>query len=89
MAYIYAAASLVLVLDRELMGLELTTIAEYLARITSSVWMSRSWTLQEGILAQACAFQFRNIALVARLRHKRDELDWCLIPSGAGHAPRG
>jgi hypothetical protein len=62
MASIYAAASYVLVLDSELMSLKASMLskAELLARVLTSVWMCRSWTLQEGVLATHCAVQFQD-----------------------------
>lgn len=60
MASIYAGSSRTFVLDKELMAIptnhnfdELHTIE----KIICSVWMSRSWTLQEAILPEDCLFQ--------------------------------
>jgi hypothetical protein len=62
MASIYAAASSVLVLDSELMSLEISELSrtDLFAHILSSVWMCRSWTLQEVVLSTECAIQFKD-----------------------------
>lgn len=64
MGSIYAGAHTVLVLDAELMNLSAKNTQDCVARIICSVWMRRSWTLQEGILAQRCAFVFHDDLLV-------------------------
>jgi len=77
MASIYAAASQELVLDAELLQCEVsnTPVLDILARIACSAWMTRSWTLQEGVLARECVFQFKDCAV--------DPIhEWCL------HGPR-
>ncbi|KAF2621805.1 hypothetical protein BU25DRAFT_415814 [Macroventuria anomochaeta] len=77
MASIYAAAVQELVLDAELMQCEAGTGAalETLARVVCSAWMTRSWTLQEGVLARECVFQFKDCP--------NDPIhEWCL------HGPR-
>lgn len=64
MASIYAAAVQVLVLDAELQQCTTESPAsQILARIVCSAWMGRSWTLQEGVLARECVFQFADAAL--------------------------
>lgn len=65
MASIYATAVQVLVLDAELLQCEMntSTATETLARIACSAWMTRSWTLQEGVLASECVFQFKDRAI--------------------------
>ena len=73
MALIYAAAVQELVLDAELLQCEVGTgpALETLARVTCSAWMTRSWTLQEGVLARECVFQFKDRAI--------DPIhEWCL-----------
>ncbi|KZM27301.1 uncharacterized protein EKO05_0007618 [Ascochyta rabiei] len=73
MASIYAAAIQELVLDAELMQCEAGAGAalEMLARMACSAWMTRSWTLQEGVLARECVFQFKDRAI--------DPVhEWCL-----------
>jgi hypothetical protein len=85
MASIYAAAVQELVLDAELMQCEAGTGAalQILARVTCSAWMTRSWTLQEGVLARECVFQFKDRAV--------DPIhEWCLYgvrPSKTVTAP--
>ncbi|KAH7112955.1 hypothetical protein B0J11DRAFT_542350 [Dendryphion nanum] len=81
MASIYAGANAVLVLDRELMNTKPVSLQECLARITCSVWMCRSWTLQEGILAHRCLFQFNGFTLVAESDKKADKVDWRFVES--------
>ncbi|KAL0263037.1 hypothetical protein SLS55_002012 [Diplodia seriata] len=69
MASTYAAAVQVLVLDAELqqcttsVGGTGSSASQILARIVCSAWMGRSWTLQEGVLARECVFQFADAAL--------------------------
>ncbi|CAI6301984.1 unnamed protein product [Periconia digitata] len=56
MASIYAGARTTLVLDYELMQTSPDT-PDCLARIICSVWMRRSWTLQEALLPPECKIQ--------------------------------
>lgn len=65
MASVYAGAQEVLVLDAELMN-NPYSIGECLPRVACSVWMCRSWTLQEGVLSKRYAFQFHDMTLVRR-----------------------
>lgn len=65
MASIYAGAHVVLVLDAELMN-NPYSIVECLPRIACSIWMCRSWTLQEGVLSKRYAFQFHDATLIRR-----------------------
>lgn len=66
MASIYAAASCVLVLDSELLSLRTSGLpkTELFAHILSSIWMCRSWTLQEGVLSRDCAIQFEDRTVI-------------------------
>jgi hypothetical protein len=65
MASIYTMASSVLILDSGLMTLNCRRLTSgLLAHMICSVWMQRSWTLQEGILAERCVFQFSNKAVM-------------------------
>ena len=59
MGSIYQGAQSVLVLDAKLLKkrFDAGTVIE---DIVLSAWMSRSWTLQEGALADICAFQFAD-----------------------------
>lgn len=62
MASIYAGSSRTFVLDKELMAIPTGTNQNLdelhvLEKIICSVWMSRSWTLQEAILPEDCLFQ--------------------------------
>ncbi|KAH7065856.1 hypothetical protein BKA63DRAFT_166234 [Paraphoma chrysanthemicola] len=76
MASIYAGAELVLVLDRELMQINSGTFHDCLARIICSVWMCRSWTLQEGILANQCGFALSGRTVVAQVSDAEEQLEW-------------
>jgi Heterokaryon incompatibility protein (HET) len=58
MASIYVGAKATLVLDAGLMAFSGAT--DFLSSIICSVWMDRSWTLQEGALSSICVFQFAN-----------------------------
>ena len=60
MASIYAGSDRVFVLDKELMSVASGKRDIDLYRIACSVWMCRSWTLQEAILPRHCLFQFSN-----------------------------
>lgn len=56
---VYAQASSVLVLDKNLKHISCrTSRAELALRVYSSRWMQRLWTLAEGVLAQRLCFQF-------------------------------
>ncbi|RTE69028.1 hypothetical protein BHE90_016592 [Fusarium euwallaceae] len=61
---IYAGASEVLVLDRDLETLETPTTLiqpwECAVRILSSTWAQRGWTLEEGSIAQSCVFRIAD-----------------------------
>lgn len=75
MASIYTGAATTLILDAELMSIvrnapALSTALR--ARIACSVWMSRSWTLQEGKLSPSIAVQFANDAVVLDGRLQQD-----------------
>ena len=65
MASVYAAAVQVLVLDSELCQCTTDSVSatDILARIWASSWMTRSWTLQEGVLARECVYQFADAAI--------------------------
>jgi hypothetical protein len=67
MAPVYAQANYVLALDSELSTCMSHSCSgghnnddELAGQILCSGWMSRSWTLQEGTLAQSCLFKFGN-----------------------------
>lgn len=70
MASIYAEARRVLVLDSELTATKFTDVESLLAHIVCSVWMCRSWTLQEGLLAKGCTFQLANGLYTLEMRRK-------------------
>lgn len=79
MASIYAMASHVLILDSGLMTLHSTKLSSGLiAHIICSVWMQRSWTLQEGVLAERCVFQFANKAMILSRRIARRGREYSL-----------
>ena len=62
----YQKADKVLVLDDQLVrSTSRVTPEETLIRILSSAWMTRLWTLQEGLLADKLRFQFQERALDA------------------------
>lgn len=62
--YTYTNANKVLVIDDRLVRSSSTAPPEEaLVRILSSVWMTRMWTLQEGLLATKLRFQFKERAL--------------------------
>ncbi|KAH8779864.1 hypothetical protein F5883DRAFT_689597 [Diaporthe sp. PMI_573] len=69
MSSIYAGSSRVFVLDKELMETPMRRefgvidISYCLIRIACSVWMCRSWTLQEAILPERCLFLFADGAV--------------------------
>ncbi|OAP60415.1 hypothetical protein AYL99_05417 [Fonsecaea erecta] len=61
---IYSNATTVLVLAEELMTCALpSSIDEIVMRIVQCKWMTRLWTMQEGILARNLMFQFRGKAI--------------------------
>lgn len=62
---VYELAKRVLVLDAGLMCIEARSvdITEGSARIFTSAWMRRLWTLQEGALAKSLYFQFADQAV--------------------------
>nr|OQO32311.1 hypothetical protein B0A51_00370 [Rachicladosporium sp. CCFEE 5018] len=73
MNLVYAVADKVLVLDAGLENARIgaSEMAETAARIAFSTWMSRSWTLQEGVLARDCFFQFNDGAIEPSVQFKR------------------
>lgn len=72
MGSIYQDAQSVLVLDAKLLGkrFDARTVIE---DIVLSAWMSRSWTLQEGALADMCAFQFADAVFTI---YRRSDFIW-------------
>ena len=61
---VYNKALAVLVISQDLYSVSAPAeCEEALVRIASSSWMTRLWTLQEGILAERLFFQFADIAL--------------------------
>ncbi|KAI3396831.1 hypothetical protein diail_11660 [Diaporthe ilicicola] len=59
MASIYAGSSRVFVLDKEIMAIPVDADVnkmQILEQVICSVWMCRSWTLQEAILPEECVF---------------------------------
>ncbi|KAJ4987696.1 het domain protein [Stagonosporopsis vannaccii] len=83
MASIYAAAVQELVLDAELLQCEASNspALDVLARMACSAWMTRSWTLQEGVLARECVFQFKDCAV-------DPTHEWCLYGPRPGAPTR-
>ncbi|CRK41211.1 hypothetical protein BN1708_008477 [Verticillium longisporum] len=65
MALIYTAAAQVLVVDRDLENMSISerSTAELTAWTATSKWNTRCWTLQEGVLARNCLFQFKDTVL--------------------------
>ncbi|KAF4536425.1 Het domain-containing protein [Lasiodiplodia theobromae] len=65
MALIYSSPVQVLVLDAELQmcSTENKDAIELVARIVCSSWMTRAWTLVEGVLAREVVFQFKDMAV--------------------------
>lgn len=82
---IYERATVVLVLDSSLLQIRSDThITERLMRIVMSPWMSRIWTLQEGVLAQELWFQFEDKAMESSrllLSHMED-VGFSFMPGG-------
>jgi hypothetical protein len=68
MAYIYAAAKDILVIDESLADLFSNEISneEFAVRILASPWMSRCWTFQEGALAQSLSFALQDCIVPPR-----------------------
>ncbi len=68
MAQLYAGARSVLVLDPELQHVPTALVQDnskfLVALIKSSAWMGRSWTLQEGALAENLFFRFKDRSLL-------------------------
>lgn len=61
---VYSKAFAVLVVSQDLYNIKAPSdCEEALVRIASSNWMTRLWTLQEGVLAERLFFQFEDIAL--------------------------
>ncbi|THV03940.1 hypothetical protein K435DRAFT_747127 [Dendrothele bispora CBS 962.96] len=66
MAQTYREAHAVLVIDSGIRTCSVTSpLEEKLLRVTSSAWMQRLWTLQEGMLAKDLVFQFSDGLLTA------------------------
>lgn len=66
MSSIYAGSSRVFVLDKELKATRIDSAVDGLnglCRIACSVWMCRSWTLQEALLPEQSLFQFKGDVL--------------------------
>ena len=83
---IYAGAKRVLILDAELMATESINTEQSLARVICSIWMCRSWTLQEGILANKCVFQFANKMHIARRFPVNETFRWAEVGEEAAEA---
>ena len=83
---IYAGAKRVLILDAELMATDSINTEQSLARVVCSVWMCRSWTLQEGILANKCVFQFANKMHTARRSPEYKAFRWSEVGQEAAEA---
>ncbi|EXJ76571.1 uncharacterized protein A1O5_01079 [Cladophialophora psammophila CBS 110553] len=81
MAYVYAAAKRILVIDESLADLRSDDVSdeEFAVRILISPWMSRCWTFQEGALAQSLGFALRDRTVPAR--------EWMLSLDPALSAP--
>lgn len=75
MSSIYAGSSRVFILDKELMNTRtnLADISQCLIYIACSVWICRSWTLQEAMLPEECLFQFKDGIFQPSLLIDRDE----------------
>ncbi|KAK7467678.1 hypothetical protein VKT23_004731 [Stygiomarasmius scandens] len=66
MAQTYRDANVVLVIDSGIRSCSISApLEEKLLRVTSSAWMQRLWTLQEGMLAKDLVFQFKDGLLTA------------------------
>lgn len=78
MASIYKGAISSLVLDAELMATKIDVVeppwlnVEIRARIACSIWMCRSWTLQEGQLPPTITIQFLDNAIVLGRSSEKD-----------------
>ena len=83
---IYAGAKRVLILDAELMTTDSINTEQSLARVACSVWMCRSWTLQEGILANKCVFQFANKMHTASRSPEYKAFRWSEVGQEAAEA---
>ena len=83
---IYAGAKRVLVLDAELMATDSINTEQSLARVICSLWMCRSWTLQEGILANKCVFQFANKMHTARRYPEYKAFRWSEVGQEAAES---
>lgn len=83
MASIYAGSSRTYVFDKELMAIPMNPNFDELhtiEKIICSVWMSRSWTLQEAILPEECLFQLDGAVFQPspdRIDYRTDEDPIC------------
>jgi len=77
MHQVYEQASIVLVLDSSLRSYSTASMdtLEVLARVFTSRWLKRVWTLEEGALAKRLWFQFADKALsLAELKAKMETI---------------